>query len=132
MADDRIEITLEDEAIVEFVRSKVRSGEYASEADVVREVLLMFQEEQAEVDRWVKEVILPRLDAAEADPSSLIPIEQVEANLAEGRGDGAAGHDTVSGERGTGRDSGRLLCGAPDRIWAGRLDGGGLLFEGCC
>lgn len=85
MADDRIHITLEDEATVEFVRSKVRSGEYASEADVVREVLLMFQEEQAELDRWVREVILPRIDATEADPSSLIPIEQVKANLAERR-----------------------------------------------
>lgn len=85
MADDRIEITLEDEAIIEFVRGKVRSGEYASENDVVRNALLMIQEEQADFELWLKEVILPRYDAAQADPSSLIPIEQVEANLAERR-----------------------------------------------
>jgi antitoxin ParD1/3/4 len=85
MADDRIEITIEDEAVVEFVRGKVRSGEYASATDVVRDAILMVQEEQADFERWLKEVILPRLGAAEADPTSLIPIEQVEANLAERR-----------------------------------------------
>jgi Arc/MetJ-type ribon-helix-helix transcriptional regulator len=85
MAQSPIHVTLSDEATVEFVRGKVASGEFASEDEVVREVLLMFKEEQTEFDRWVKEVILPRLDAAEADPTSLIPIEQVEANLAERR-----------------------------------------------
>lgn len=85
MADSRIHIMLEDEAIVEFVRSKVQSGEYASEADVVRDVILMFQEDQADFERWLKEEVLPRYDAAQADPGSLIPIEQVEANLAERR-----------------------------------------------
>lgn len=85
MAQSPIHVTISDEATVEFVRGKVRNGEYASEADLVGEVLLMFKEEQAEFDRWVQQVILPRLVAAEADPGSLIPIAQVEANLAERR-----------------------------------------------
>ena len=85
MAQNPIHVTLTDETAIEFVRGKVSSGEFASEDEVVQEVLLMFQEEQTELERWLKDVVLPRYDAAQADPSSLIPIEQVEANLAERR-----------------------------------------------
>jgi Arc/MetJ-type ribon-helix-helix transcriptional regulator len=85
MAQSPIHITLSDEAAIEFVRSKVSSGEYASEDEVVQDVLLTFQQEQTEFERWLKDVVLPRYDAAQADPSSLIPIEQVEAHLAERR-----------------------------------------------
>jgi antitoxin ParD1/3/4 len=85
MADDRIEITLEDEAIVAFVRGKVRSGEYASEADVVRESLETLRHQAAELERWEREVVVPAYDHLMADPSSTIPIEQVERHLEERR-----------------------------------------------
>lgn len=109
MAQSPIHITLSDEATVEFVRRKVSSGEYASETDVIqeslevlkqeseererweREVLLpahdrmMEASENAEVERWLKEVGGPRIDSFHANPSSGIPIDEVERHLAERR-----------------------------------------------
>jgi putative addiction module CopG family antidote len=85
MAGGPIHVTLSDEAAVEFVRSKVQSGEYASEADVVRECVAALQEEEAELEQWLKEVAGPRYDSFHANPSSGIPIDQVEKNLEERR-----------------------------------------------
>ena len=81
MAQSPIHITLSDEAAVEFVRGKVRSGAYATEADVVREGISVLQSEDAEQERWLKEVGGPRYDNFHANPSSGIPIDQVEENL---------------------------------------------------
>ena len=81
MAQSPIHITLSDEAAVEFVRRKVESGAYASETDVVREGISALQDEDAELERWVKEVGGPRYDSFHANPSSGIPIDEVERNL---------------------------------------------------
>jgi antitoxin ParD1/3/4 len=81
MADDRIHITLEDEAIVEFVSSKVRSGEYASETDVVRDCLEALQQENEERERWEREVLLPSHDRLMADPTSAVSFEEVQQGL---------------------------------------------------
>jgi antitoxin ParD1/3/4 len=86
---DQIQITLDDPAMVEFVRSKVRSGEFASEEDAVREMVAGWQEEQAEIARWELEVIGPAYDEAVAHPETLIPIEDMERQLAAAREDGA-------------------------------------------
>jgi putative addiction module CopG family antidote len=85
MAGEPIQITLTDEDAIEFVRSKVASGQYASAADVVREGVLSLPEDEAEFERWLKEKVAERYDQAAADPASLIPIEQVEENLAKRR-----------------------------------------------
>jgi antitoxin ParD1/3/4 len=85
VAQSPIHITISDEAAVEFVRSKVRSGAYASEADVIREGLEALKHEDAETECWLREVGGPRYDSFHADPSSAIPIEQVERNLDERR-----------------------------------------------
>jgi antitoxin ParD1/3/4 len=70
---------------VEFVRGKVKSGEYASEADVVREGVAALQDKDAEFERWLREVAGPRYDSYHANPSSGIPIDQVEEHLEERR-----------------------------------------------
>ncbi len=82
---DRIEVTLEDAKTVEFLRGKVRSGEFASEAEAVREMVAAWQEEDAELRRWEQEVIGAAYDDAVAHPESLIPIEEVERRLAAAR-----------------------------------------------
>ncbi len=90
-----LKITLSDAAL-KFVRSKVSSGEYASESEVVLEGLEALRQEsderkalasasQAEVEHWIREVGAPRYDSAHADPSSLIPLEQLEKRLEERR-----------------------------------------------
>jgi putative addiction module CopG family antidote len=81
MPPSQIHFTLTDEAAIEFVRGKVRSGEYASESDVIHEGLKALKEESEERERWEREVLLPAHDRLTADPSSAIPIEQVERNL---------------------------------------------------
>ena len=80
-----IHITLSDEAAIEFVRNKVRSGAYASETDVVRKGISVLQDEDAELERWLTEVGGSRCDSFQANPSSGITIDQLEKNLAERR-----------------------------------------------
>jgi antitoxin ParD1/3/4 len=87
MAPDRstaqspIQVTLSDEASVEFIRSKVQSGAYASEADVIREGLEALRQEAEERERWERKVLMPAHDRLMANPSSAIPLEQIEKNL---------------------------------------------------
>lgn len=78
---DQIQITLDDPAMVEFVRSKVRSGEFASEAEAVADALTAWREGQEELARWEREVIVAAHDRIMADPSSGIPIEEVMQRL---------------------------------------------------
>jgi Arc/MetJ-type ribon-helix-helix transcriptional regulator len=81
MAQSPIHITLSDEAAVEFVRSKVSSGEYASEADVIQEGLDALKDQAEERDRWEREVLMPAHNRLTANPSSAISLEEVEKNL---------------------------------------------------
>ena len=77
MAQSPIHITLSDEAAIEFVRSKVSSGEYASEEEMVREGLEVLKQESAQRERWEREVLLPAYERYKADPSTGVPIEEV-------------------------------------------------------
>jgi putative addiction module CopG family antidote len=81
MPQCQIHFTLTDEAAIEFIRGKVRSGEYASESDVIHEGLMALKQESEEREHWEREVLIPAHDRLMADPSSAIPIEQVERNL---------------------------------------------------
>jgi len=74
------EITLSQEAW-EFVRSKVASGEYESESEVLANSLELFREEDEERRRFEREEVIPAHDELIADPSSAIPMEQVRHNL---------------------------------------------------
>ncbi|HXE06425.1 MAG TPA: hypothetical protein VN612_00930 [Acidobacteriaceae bacterium] len=82
---DQIQVTLDDPKTVEFLRSKVRSGEFASEDDAVRKILAEWQIEDAELRRWEREVIGAAYDDAIAHPETLIPIEELERQLAADR-----------------------------------------------
>ena len=79
-----LNITLSDEA-VEFVRSKVSSGEYASESEVINEGVAALQDKDTEVECWLRDVGVPIYERMKANPSSAIPIEQVERHLEERR-----------------------------------------------
>ena len=78
---NRLNITLTDEVVIKFVRSKAASGAYASESDLVNQGLMALKEESEERERWEREVLLPAHGRLMASPSSAIPIEQVEQNL---------------------------------------------------
>lgn len=77
------------EEMADMIAEKVRSGEYQSESDVVVDGLLSLVLDdgphQAEIDRWIETEMVPMLEAIDADPSMLIPIdeawEQIEAHM---------------------------------------------------
>ncbi len=73
------------EEMADMIAEKVRSGEYQSESDVVVDGLLSLVLDdgphQAEVDRWIETEMVPMLEAIDADPSLLIPLEEARRQL---------------------------------------------------
>jgi antitoxin ParD1/3/4 len=63
--------------MADMVKEKVASGFYASESEVIREGLRALQDRDAEVERWLREQVVPTYDAYKADPSRGIPIDEV-------------------------------------------------------
>jgi antitoxin ParD1/3/4 len=82
MAQAPLQITLSDETAIEFVRSKVQSGAYASETDVVQEGIEALRQLTEEREQREREILIPACERLMANPASAIPIEQVERNLA--------------------------------------------------
>ena len=80
----QLSITLPDE-MAAMVRSKVESGEYASESEVIREGLRALQRHDRALDLWLKEHAAAAYDALKADPSRGVPVERVRAALAAAR-----------------------------------------------
>jgi putative addiction module CopG family antidote len=77
----QLSITLPHE-MAEMVRSRVESGEYASESEVVRDGLRALQLHERALETWLREQVAPAYDAIKADPSRAIPAEKVRASLA--------------------------------------------------
>ncbi len=82
---EQITITLPHN-LAQVVRAKVASGKYANESDFVSELILedadSFREEGCgPSDDWIVKHALPVLEKLEADPSSGIPMEEVEGEL---------------------------------------------------
>jgi putative addiction module CopG family antidote len=79
------ELTIQlSEDAAQFVRSKVASGEYASESEVLNESVAALRDKDDELGRWLFDVGVPIIERMKADPSSAIPIAQVERHLEEG------------------------------------------------
>jgi len=76
----QLKITLPAE-IAELVRAKVRTGEYATESEVVCDGLrALFAWDR--VDGWLHDQVGPACDALKSDPSRAITPDQVRARLA--------------------------------------------------
>jgi len=76
-----LQVTLPQES-VDFVQSKVASGEFDSESEVVREGIAALQDKDAGFEQWAREVAVPAYERLLADPSRGIPLDQVRKNLA--------------------------------------------------
>ncbi|HEY5601524.1 MAG TPA: type II toxin-antitoxin system ParD family antitoxin [Gammaproteobacteria bacterium] len=74
-------ITLPTE-MAETVKSKVASGEYATESEVIRDGLRALMARDRAVENWLREQVAPAYDALKADPSRAVSVEQVRARLA--------------------------------------------------
>lgn len=77
----QMSITLPTE-MADAVRERVRSGQYASESEVVREGLRALIARDQAVETWLREEVAAAYDALQADPSDVIETEDVRAHLA--------------------------------------------------
>jgi antitoxin ParD1/3/4 len=61
----------------DYVDSLVAAGTYATDSEVVRAGLDALRAQEAEIEDWLREEVLPVVEAMEADPSRGIPIDEV-------------------------------------------------------
>lgn len=78
----QLSITLPHE-MAEMVRSKVDSGAYASESEVIRDGLRALQMHDRALETWLTTEVLPSIGAVKENPSVVRTSEQVRATLAE-------------------------------------------------
>lgn len=77
----QLSITLPNE-MADAVKSKVATGEYATESEVIRDGLRALLARDRAVENWLREQVGPAYDAVKADPSRVTTITQVRARLA--------------------------------------------------
>lgn len=77
----QMSITLPND-MAEEVKAKVRSGEYASESEVIRDGLRALMARDRAVESWLLNQVGPAYDALKAYPSRAVTIDQVRARLA--------------------------------------------------
>ena len=68
-----------------MVRTKVESGEYASESEVIRDGLRALEMHDRALEAWLREDVAAAYDAMKADPSRARSAAQVRASLAAAR-----------------------------------------------
>jgi Arc/MetJ-type ribon-helix-helix transcriptional regulator len=90
MVEDTITITVAGKEDVEWIRSKVQSGSFASEAEVVAQSIALSREEDAELDSWMRAVVANRYDRHKANPQAGLSFEQVMQHVEERRARRAA------------------------------------------
>ncbi len=77
----QMSITLPKE-MAEVVKAKVRTGEYASESEVIRDGLRVLQARDRAVDNWLIGHVGPAFDALKEDPNRAVAIENIRDRLA--------------------------------------------------
>jgi antitoxin ParD1/3/4 len=77
----QLSITLPKE-MAEAVKSKVATGEYATESEVIRDGLRALLARDRAVESWLHEQVGPAYDALKADPARAVTIDDVRASLA--------------------------------------------------
>ncbi|WP_199536095.1 ribbon-helix-helix domain-containing protein [Dyella solisilvae] len=77
----QLSITLPIE-MVDLIASKVRTGEYASESEVIRHGLRMLMAHDRAVENWLQSEVAVTYDTIKADPSKAISPADLRARLA--------------------------------------------------
>lgn len=77
----QMSITLPND-MADLVKTKVRTGEYASESEVIRDGLRALLARDRAVESWLHDQVGPAYDALKADPSRAVTADQVRARLA--------------------------------------------------
>jgi Arc/MetJ-type ribon-helix-helix transcriptional regulator len=68
MVEDSITITVSGKENVEWIRDKVRNGQFASETEVVAQSLSTLRADEAELEVWLKDVVAVRYNNHKATP----------------------------------------------------------------
>ncbi len=76
----QLSVTLPNE-MAQMVKSKVSSGEYASDSEVIRDGLRALQARDKAVENWLRTEVVASYDEMKADPSKGRTPEQVLASL---------------------------------------------------
>jgi antitoxin ParD1/3/4 len=77
----QLSITLPND-MADALRERVRSGEYASESEVIREGLrALFARDQA-IEAWFRDEVAAAYGAVVADPARAVTVQKVRARLA--------------------------------------------------
>ena len=69
--------------MAQMVKSKVASGEYATESEVIRDGLRTLAARDAAVEKWLIEEVVPTLEAIKADPSRLVSADEAWKQLSD-------------------------------------------------
>lgn len=80
-SSQHLNITLAAE-MADVIQTKIRSGEYATESEVIHEGLRALMERDRVQENWLQSQVGPAYDALKADASRAVPIDQVRARLA--------------------------------------------------
>ncbi|WP_244808621.1 MULTISPECIES: type II toxin-antitoxin system ParD family antitoxin [Caballeronia] len=80
----QMSITLPNE-MAEFVRTKVASGDYASDSEVLRDALRALRERDRAVEAWLRNDVVPAAQALRDDPNRALSVDQVRAALKKSR-----------------------------------------------
>ena len=68
--------------LADAVKSRVATGEYASESEVIRDGLRALMARDRAVEAWLTERVAPAYDGLAADPSRAVSADHVRARLA--------------------------------------------------
>ncbi|ARS65931.1 type II toxin-antitoxin system ParD family antitoxin [Sinorhizobium meliloti] len=68
--------------MAQMVKSKVSSGEYASESEVIRDGLRALQARDKALEAWLRTEVATTYDKLKADPSRALSVDQVRQHLA--------------------------------------------------
>lgn len=74
-------VTLPNE-MAQMVKSKVSSGEYASESEVIRDGLRALQARDRALEHWLHTEGVAAYDRLKADPGRALGVDEVRRNLA--------------------------------------------------
>ena len=68
--------------MADAVKTKVATGEYATESEVIRDGLRILLARDRMMENWLREQVGPAFDAIKADPTSAVTVASIRARLA--------------------------------------------------
>jgi antitoxin ParD1/3/4 len=77
----QLSITLP-KALASAVKARVKSGRYASESEVIREGLRALLERERAIERWLRDEVVPTMEALQADRTVALSAREARRALA--------------------------------------------------